>query len=101
MSAASPHTPLLLTACQARQRLGVGEAAFKRILESGKLRTIILPGGKRPRFTEADLDEFIEDRRTTWRSNVGKGHRSGGTRSPSEVVDFAEAQKRYPAKKRR
>ena len=55
---------LLIAQREAASRLGVSLKVFRREVEAGNIRFVRI--GKRRRFTEADLLEFIERRRVAW-----------------------------------
>jgi len=100
------NTPrLLIDQREAAERLGLSAKLFRREVESGNIRFVLI--GKRRRFTEADLKEFIDRKRIAWpaakagSSTAGRSRRIGTTISPSQVVGFAEAVKRTMKRSRK
>jgi len=96
---------LLIDQREAAERLGLSAKLFRREVESGNIRFVLI--GKRRRFTEADLEEFIERKRIAWpaakagSSTAGHSRRIGTMISPSQVVGFAEAVKRTMKRSRK
>src|SRR5699024_10579521 len=91
--------PLTYTLQEAAQKLGVSEKTLRLELRAGNLRCVII--GARRRFTDRDLEEFLERKRMVCPSNVARGRPTGTTTSRSKVIGFAEAVTQTTRKRRR
>src|SRR5262245_11365056 len=86
----------LLTRKEAAKALGIGLSLLDEHWKSGELRYLNIGHGKKrktPRFTAADLREFVEQRRVSeCQSSSGPTPRTGRipTGSKSVVVRFRE-----------
>lgn len=90
---------------QAARKLGTTEDQVRGFVQDGELRYInVGRGKKRPRlrFTEADLDEFIERRmrksEPICQSTNRKSHRFTGSTSKSGAVGFTAQRNAHLAK---
>ncbi|NVP54494.1 helix-turn-helix domain-containing protein [Rhizobium sp. DBTS2] len=84
-------TPMLLTPQVAAERLGISTRQLRDLTDEGQLRWINIGlGRKRPtrRYTEADLEAFIEERAAKCRSTREQDKRLIPTTSSYAVVDF-------------
>ena len=85
---------LLLTVEETCKRLGCSRKTLMGEVRSGALRYILL--GKSRRFSERDLEEWIERKRISW-PEQDRLPRAGGKaprRARDKVLSFAEAQQR-------
>jgi hypothetical protein len=99
----APRTPPpdgLLTPAAAARKLGCSIKTLNAHVASGALRCVDIGLGRkrrRPRFTDADLDEFITNQTrkdSPCLSVATRARRSGSTDSKSEVVSFSALQRR-------
>jgi hypothetical protein len=81
-----PRMPLLLTAAQARCRLGVSERGLRALLKRGLPYVIV---GKRKMYPASDLSEWISEqaRQCTTFTNA-KGRHTGTYRTPRTEIAF-------------
>lgn len=91
---AARDAPVLMTQQQAADYLGVSLERLRAEVSKGRMTYVRV--GERRKFTEADLLAWIDRRKATCPSTAGKTPPSGGTRSRSKVLDFAEARKFRP-----
>jgi hypothetical protein len=99
----APRTPPpdgLRTKAEAAAKLGCSIKTLNAHVASGALRCVDIGLGRkrrRPRFTDADLDEFITNQTrkdSPCLSVATRARRSGSTDSKSEVVSFSALQRR-------
>jgi excisionase family DNA binding protein len=83
---------LLLTMAEACERLGCSRKTLMGEVRSGALRYILL--GKARRFSERDLEEWMERKRVAWPEQQRLPKPGGKARPPRGVLSFAEAQAR-------
>lgn len=83
--------PLLLTAAEARARLGIGEKVFRRHVRAQDIPAVMI--GKRRKYDPADLFAFVHRQKQAaqCQSTGPKSRRIGTTISNSEAYDFSAA----------
>ncbi|MGF7161250.1 excisionase family DNA binding protein [Rhodoligotrophos appendicifer] len=85
--------PMLMTPKEAAGRLAISEDLLREHVHRGDIKSVIIGHGQRRprrRFTEQDLQDFIEARRGVdiWASTKTKERASSITTSNSKVIGF-------------
>ena len=81
----------LLTEAEACEAIKLAPRTMRQLRHDGKLPFVLI--GRAVRYTLADLEAFIAEHRL-WHSSDARVRLSGGTTSPSTVVDFEEVRER-------
>lgn len=98
MSERAPLPRLLYSQGEAAAMLAMSTKRLVEQVRAGALRYVL--DGKRRKFTPADLNAFIAARGQIWDYTSAPTRRSGGTRSRSQVIDFAAVAGRHRDRKR-